>query len=74
MLDRVTEVFCEVDDFCQALEAQWQATLPYKRIPYPLTASVVVNSAGHAMLGMGDPHLNRTSYAAPVLIARSTHS
>ena len=27
MLERLTEVFCEVDDFCQALEAQWQAYL-----------------------------------------------
>jgi hypothetical protein len=26
-LDRLTEVFCEVDDFCQAFEAQWQAYL-----------------------------------------------
>jgi len=25
MLDRLTEVFCEVDDFCQAFEAQWKA-------------------------------------------------
>jgi hypothetical protein len=27
MLDRLTEVFCEVDDFCQAFEAHWQAYL-----------------------------------------------
>jgi len=27
MLDRLTEVFCEVDDFCQAFEAQWQTSL-----------------------------------------------
>ena len=27
MLDRLTEVFCEVDDFCQAFDAQWQAYL-----------------------------------------------
>ena len=25
MLDRLTEVFCEVDDFCQAFEAQWRS-------------------------------------------------
>ena len=24
MLERLTEVFCEVDDFCQAFETQWQ--------------------------------------------------
>jgi len=27
MLERFTEVFCEVDDFCQAFEAQRQAYL-----------------------------------------------
>ena len=27
MLDRLTEVFCEVDDFCQAFDAQWQSYL-----------------------------------------------
>ena len=27
MLDRLTEVFCEVDDFCQAFEEQWQPYL-----------------------------------------------
>jgi Transposase DDE domain len=27
MLERLTEVFCEVDDFCQTFEAQWQTYL-----------------------------------------------
>jgi Transposase DDE domain len=27
MLERLTEVFCEVDDFCQACEAQWKTYL-----------------------------------------------
>jgi len=27
MLERLTEVFCEVDDFCQAFETQWQSYL-----------------------------------------------
>jgi len=27
MLDWLTEVFCEVDDFCQAFEEQWKAYL-----------------------------------------------
>ncbi|MBV8453832.1 MAG: IS982 family transposase [Deltaproteobacteria bacterium] len=27
MLDRLTEVFCEVDDFCQAFEARWKTCL-----------------------------------------------
>src|SRR5919198_1363267 len=27
MLDRLTEAFCEVDDFCKAFDAQWQTYL-----------------------------------------------
>src|SRR3954462_5471491 len=27
MLDRIVEVFCEVDDFCQAFLPQWEAFL-----------------------------------------------
>ena len=27
MLDRIVEVFCEVDDFCQALVPHWEASL-----------------------------------------------
>ena len=27
MLDRLTEAFCEVDDFCQAFEARWKTYL-----------------------------------------------
>ena len=27
MLDRIVEVFCAVDDFCQAFVPQWEASL-----------------------------------------------
>jgi hypothetical protein len=27
MLDRIVEVFCEVDDFCQAFLPQWEAVV-----------------------------------------------
>jgi hypothetical protein len=27
MLDRIVEVFCEVDDFCKAFVPQWEASL-----------------------------------------------
>ena len=27
MLDRIVEVFCAVDDFCQAFALQWEASL-----------------------------------------------
>ena len=40
MLDRIVEVFCEVDDFCQAFLPQWEASLlgpggPAPRGPQP---------------------------------------
>jgi Transposase DDE domain len=40
MLDRIVEVFCEVDDFCQAFLPQWEASLlgpggPAPRGPEP---------------------------------------
>src|SRR5918995_36071 len=40
MLDRIVEVFCEVDDFCQAFVPQWEASLlgpggPAPRGPEP---------------------------------------
>ena len=40
MLDRIVEVFCEVDDFCQAFVPQWEASLlgtggPAPRGPQP---------------------------------------
>jgi hypothetical protein len=40
MLDRIVEVFCEVDDFCQAFLPQWEAFLigtggPAPRGPEP---------------------------------------
>src|SRR3954465_7035111 len=40
MLDRIVEVFCEVDDFCQAFLPQWEASLlgpggPTPRGPQP---------------------------------------
>jgi hypothetical protein len=27
MLERLIEIFCEINDFCQAFEAQWQTSL-----------------------------------------------
>jgi hypothetical protein len=40
MLDRIVEIFCEVDDFCQAFVPQWEASLigtggPAPRGPQP---------------------------------------
>src|SRR5215217_6199328 len=44
MLDRIVEVFCEVDDFCKAFVPQWEASLlgtggPAPRGPQPRLSS-----------------------------------
>ena len=58
MLDRIVEVFCEVDDFCQAFVPQWEAFLigpggPAPRGPQPglstseiITLLLVLHSSG----------------------------
>ncbi|MBV8453662.1 MAG: IS982 family transposase [Deltaproteobacteria bacterium] len=61
MLDRLTEVFCEVDDFCQAFDAQWKVHLlgsgAAPRGPKPglavseiITLLLVLHSAGFKYL------------------------
>src|SRR4051794_37868821 len=48
MLDRIVEVFCEVDDFCKAFVPQWEASLlgtggPVPRGPQPgLSSSEII--------------------------------
>src|SRR3954454_9345897 len=48
MLDRIVEVFCEVDDFCEAFVPQWEASLlgpggPAPRGPQPgLSSSEII--------------------------------
>ena len=58
MLDRIVEVFCEVDDFCKAFVPQWEASLlgtggPAPRGPQPglstseiITLLLVFHSSG----------------------------
>src|SRR6187551_3005761 len=58
MLDRIVEVFCEVDDFCQAFLPHWEASLlgtggPAPRGPQPglsiseiITLLLVLHSSG----------------------------
>ena len=62
MLDRIVEVFCEVDDFCQAFLPQWEAFLigpggPAPRGPQPglspseiITLLLVHHSSGFKYL------------------------
>jgi hypothetical protein len=41
MLDRIVEVFCEVDDFCKAFVPQWEASLLGTGGPVPRGPHVV---------------------------------
>jgi hypothetical protein len=62
MLDRIVEVFCKVDDFCQAFVPHWQASLlgpggPAPRGPEPglspseiITLLLVLHSSGFKYL------------------------
>jgi Transposase DDE domain len=61
MLDRLVEVFCEVDDFCKAFEVQWKAHLigsgEKLRGPEPglcdseiITLLLVLHSSGYKYL------------------------
>jgi hypothetical protein len=55
MLDRIVEVFCEVDDFCQAFVPQWEASLlgpggPAPRGPQPgLSPTAIQFSVVHTL-------------------------
>jgi hypothetical protein len=60
MLDRLTWVFCEVDDFGQAFEAQWNACLfgsgslprglkPRLSVSEIITLSLVLHSSGSSI-------------------------
>jgi hypothetical protein len=73
MLDRIVEVFCEVDDFCQAFLPQWEASLlgtggPAPRGPEPglspseiITLLLVLHSSGFKHLkSSGFKHLKRS--------------
>src|SRR3954469_7103744 len=62
MLDRIVEVFCEVDDFCKAFLPHWEASLlgtggPAPRGPQPglstseiITLLLVLHSSGFRAL------------------------
>src|SRR3954449_7462432 len=44
MLDRIVEVFCEVDDFCQAFVPQWEPSLLGPGGPQPgLSTSEIIS-------------------------------
>src|SRR3954463_13807589 len=48
MLDRIVEVFCEVDDFCQAFVPHWEASLLGPGGPAPHVAQRDHHAAAHS--------------------------
>src|SRR4029434_5612229 len=57
MLDRIVEVFCEVDDFCQAFLPQWEASLLGTRGPAPRGPQVAQRDHHAAAHSSGFKHL-----------------
>src|ERR671911_272204 len=60
MLDRIVEVFCEVDDFCQAFLPQWEASLLGTGGPAPRGAPVAQRDHHAAAHSSGFKHLKRS--------------
>src|SRR3954451_15413038 len=57
MLDRIVEVFCEVDDFCQAFVPQWEASLLGPGGPAPRGPHVAQRDHHAAAHSSGFKHL-----------------
>src|SRR4051795_9116946 len=57
MLDRIVEVFCEVDDFCQAFLPQWEASLLGTGGPAPRGPHVAQRDHHAAAHSSGFKHL-----------------
>ena len=74
MLDRIVEVFCEVDDFCQAFLPHWEASLlgtggPAPRGPQPGLSSSEIITLLLVLHSSGFKHLKSfyRSFAEPLL-------
>src|SRR5918995_6593141 len=69
MLDRIVEVFCEVDDFCQAFMPQWEASLLGPGGPAPRGPHVVQRDHHAAAHSSGFKHLKSFyhGFAEPLL-------
>src|SRR3954465_8177680 len=57
MLDRIVEVFCEVDDFCQVFLPQWEASLLGTGGPAPSGPHVAQRDHHAAAHSSGFKHL-----------------
>ena len=69
MLDRIVEVFCEVDDFCQAFLPQWEASLLGPGGPAPRGPHVDQRDHHAAAHSSGFKHLKSFyhGFAEPLL-------
>src|SRR6187549_2122319 len=69
MLDRIVEVFCEVDDFCQAFVPQWEASLLGTGGPAPRGPHVAQRDHHAAAHSSGFKHLKSFyhGFAEPLL-------
>src|SRR5215210_1270099 len=69
MLDRIVEVFCEVDDFCQAFVPQWEASLLGPGGPAPRGPHVDQRDHHAAAHSSGFKHLKSFDhgFAEPLL-------
>ena len=69
MLDRIVEVFCEVDDFCEAFVPQWEASLLGPGGPAPRGPHVAQRDHHAAAHSSGFKHLKSFyhGFAEPLL-------
>ncbi len=71
MLDRIVEVFCEVDDFCKAFLPQWEAFLPQWEAFLPQWEASLLSTGGTAPRGP-KPGLSTSESITLVLVFHSS--
>src|SRR3954451_8537270 len=64
MLDRIVEVFCEVDDFCQAFVPQWEASLLGPGGPAPREPGLTPSEIITLLLTVQVSNISRASITA----------
>src|SRR4051794_21622582 len=64
MLDRIVEVFCEVDDFCQAFVPQWEASLLGTGGPAPREPGLTPSEIITLLLTVQVSNISRASITA----------
>src|SRR3954469_9718385 len=64
MLDRIVEVFCEVDDFCKAFLPQWEASLIGTGGPAPREPGLSPSEIITLLLTVQSSNISRASITA----------